>query len=61
MDDETHFWIAQQVAETKNTADLSPLFSKGNGVAGTIPNTLISDGAATLKPLLTRSYGQTNG
>jgi putative transposase len=45
MDDETRFWIAQQVADTKNTADITPLFSKGKEVAGTRPNTLISDGA----------------
>jgi putative transposase len=45
MDDETRFWIAQQVAETKNTADITPLFTKGKEVAGTRPNTLISDGA----------------
>ena len=45
MDDETRFWIAQQVAETKNTADITPLFSKGKEVAGTRPNALISDGA----------------
>jgi putative transposase len=32
MDDETGFWIAQQVAETKNTADITPLFSKGKKV-----------------------------
>jgi putative transposase len=41
----TCFTIAQQVAETKNTADITPLFSKGKEVAGTRPNTLISDGA----------------
>ncbi len=29
MDDENRFWIAQQVAETKNTADITPLFQKG--------------------------------
>ena len=45
MDDETRFWIAQQVAETKNTADITPLFSKGKEIVGTRPNTLISDGA----------------
>ena len=32
MDDETRFWIAQQVAETKNTADITPLFKKGKEV-----------------------------
>ena len=45
MNDYIGFWIAQQVADTKNTADISPLFSKGKDVAGTRPNTLISNGA----------------
>jgi hypothetical protein len=45
MDDETRFWIDQQVEETKNTADITPLFSKSKEVAGTRHNTLISDGA----------------
>jgi transposase-like protein len=49
MDDETRFWIAQQVAETKNTADIAPLYKTGKEVAGTRPNTLISDGAANFK------------
>jgi putative transposase len=44
MDDETRFWIAQQVAETKTTADITPLFSKGKEVAGIGPNIIISDG-----------------
>jgi transposase-like protein len=45
MDDETRFWIAQQVAETKYDADIRPLFQKGKEVADKRPNTLISDGA----------------
>ena len=45
MDDESRFWIAQQVAETKCTADITPLFKKGKEIAETRPNTLISDGA----------------
>jgi len=49
MDDETRFRIAQQVAETKNTADITPLFKKGREVAGTRPSTLISDGAPNFK------------
>ncbi len=43
MDDETRFWIAQQVAETKNTVYITPLFNKGKKVAGIRPNVLISD------------------
>jgi putative transposase len=45
MDDETRFWIAQQVADTKYTANINPLFHKGKQVTGKRPNTLISDGA----------------
>lgn len=45
MDDETRFWIAQQVAETKNTADVQPLFAHAKSITGKRPNTLISDGA----------------
>jgi len=45
MDDETRFWIAQQVADTKNTANVQPLFKEAKQIAGKRPNTLISDGA----------------
>jgi putative transposase len=55
MDDETCFWIAQQVAETKNTSDITPLFSKGKEVAGTRPNTLISDGAPNFHTAFNRA------
>ena len=45
MDDETRFWIAQQVADKKNTSDIQPLFKEGKKVAGKSPSVLISDGA----------------
>jgi transposase-like protein len=45
MDDETRFWIAQQVSGTKYTADIRPLFRKAKEVTGKRPNVLISDGA----------------
>jgi transposase-like protein len=45
MDDETRFWIAQQVADKKNTTDIQPLFKQGKEVAGKRPAVLISDGA----------------
>jgi transposase-like protein len=44
MDDETRFWIAQQVAHTKYTADVSPLLAKGKEIAKTRPKTFITDG-----------------
>jgi putative transposase len=56
MDDETRFWIAQQVADTKNTADITPLFSKGKDVAGIRPNTLISDGAPNFNEAFNREF-----
>ena len=45
MDDQTRFWIAQEVADTKFTADLRPLFQLGKTIAGKQPKTLITDGA----------------
>ncbi len=45
MDDQTRFWIAQEVADTKFTADLRPLFQLGKQVAEKNPKTLITDGA----------------
>jgi transposase-like protein len=45
MDDQTRFWIAQEVADTKYTADLRPLFQLGKEVAEKQPKTLITDGA----------------
>jgi putative transposase len=45
MDDETRFWIAQQVAETKYTADVRPLLHRGKEIANKRPKTFISDGA----------------
>jgi transposase-like protein len=45
MDDETRFWISQQVAGTKYTSDINPLFRKAKEVTGRRPNALITDGA----------------
>jgi hypothetical protein len=60
IDEETRFWIAQQVVDTKNTADITRLFRKGKRVAGTKPKTLISDGDRTFIQHSIRSYGHTN-
>ena len=43
MDDETRFWIAQQVSGSKYVADVRPLFKKAKEIAGKRPNVLISD------------------
>jgi transposase-like protein len=45
MDDETRFWIAQQVADTKYHADIHELFHAGRKAAGKAPHKIITDGA----------------
>jgi len=45
MDDQTRYLIAQQVSDSKFTADITPLFRKAKLVAGKRPSVLISDGA----------------
>jgi transposase-like protein len=45
MDDQTRFWIAQEVADSKYTADIRPLFRLGKEIAGKQPVTIITDGA----------------
>jgi putative transposase len=45
MDDQTRFWIAQQVADTKYTSNIQPLFRHAKEIAGKRPNTMITDGA----------------
>jgi len=45
LDDQTRFLIAQQVANTKYTADVRPLLELGKVVAGKKPKTFITDGA----------------
>jgi len=44
MDDETRFWIAQEIADTKYSHDARTLFRAGVKVAGKKPMTLITDG-----------------
>jgi transposase-like protein len=45
MDDATRFMIAQQVADSKFTQDIRPLFREAKEAMGKQPTTLISDGA----------------
>jgi putative transposase len=44
MDDETRYWIAQEVAETKHTHNARKLFRMAQQVMGKKPKTLITDG-----------------
>jgi transposase-like protein len=56
MDDETRFWIAKEVANTKYTADVQPLFKNGQQFAGKKPVTLITDGAPNFHEAYLREY-----
>lgn len=44
MDDETRYWIAQEVADSKYKHDARALFNKGKEIADKRPNVLITDG-----------------
>jgi len=44
MDDETRFWIAQEVAHSKHSYDARRLFQKAREAIGEKPKTLITDG-----------------
>jgi putative transposase len=44
MDDETRFWIAQEVAESKHKHDARKLFQMAKKVTGKKPMTMITDG-----------------
>jgi putative transposase len=45
MDDETRFWIAKQVSDTKYKEDITPMFARGKILAGKKPMVLVTDGA----------------
>jgi DNA modification methylase len=56
MDDQTRFWIAQQVADTKYTSNIQPLFRDAKQIAGKRPNTVITDGAANFHDAFKKEF-----
>jgi len=56
MDDQTRFWIAQEVADTKNSADIRPLFKQAKAIANKNPRTLITDGAPNFHEAFVDEY-----
>jgi transposase-like protein len=56
MDNDTRFWLAQEVADTKGTADISPLFREGKRAAGKTPHTVITDGAFNFHTAIKAAY-----
>jgi transposase-like protein len=60
MDDETRFWIAKEVANTKYTADVTPLFRQGKKLAGKAPSVVITDGAFNFHSAFEKAYYREN-
>jgi len=56
MDDQTRFWIAQQVADHKGTSDVRQLFKEAKQYSGIIPETIISDGAHNFHTAYMREF-----
>ena len=57
MDDETRFWIAQEVADSKEKHDASRLFHQAWFNAGKAPATMITDGLRTYRTAYKKELG----
>jgi putative transposase len=60
MDDETRFWIAQEVAETKEKHDARAIFLEAKRLMHKQPKTMITDGLPAMQLLLNRSIKEQN-
>jgi putative transposase len=60
MDDETRFWIAQEVAESKDKHDTRVLFSRSKYLMGKTPKTLITDGLLSYSNARQKEFPETN-
>ncbi len=56
MDDETRFWIAQEVAETKMKHDARTLFIRARRLMGKQPKNIITDGLQTYSVASTQIF-----
>jgi transposase-like protein len=56
MDDQTRFWIAQQVADSKYVQDVRPMLQDAAAVAKKKPRVLISDGAQNFDVAWKKEY-----
>jgi putative transposase len=60
MDDQTRFWISQEVADKKYTADVTPLFREARARAGKTPSVIITDGAPNFNSAIRHAYWREN-
>jgi len=56
MDDETRFWIAQEVADTKHNYDARRLFRKARDAIGRKPMTIITDGLPSYREAYLKEF-----
>ena len=56
MDDQTKFWIAQQVADTKYTSNIQLLFKDAKQITSKRPNTVITEGVANFHDAFTKEF-----
>lgn len=56
MDDETRFWIAQEVSDTKEKADARHLLSESRRLIGKKPKTFITDGLGAYHQAWKKEY-----
>jgi transposase-like protein len=61
MDDETRFWIAQEVAETKDRHDARNLLRMPKEVTGKKPSTFITDGLRTYHEAYKKEFWTNKG
>ena len=59
MDDQTRFWIAQEVAETKEKHDARTLFFRAKRLMNKQPKTLITDGLSSYSIACEQVFDQT--
>ena len=60
MDDETRYWIAQEVADSKDKHDARVLFQDAKEIAGRRPETLITDGLGSYHDAFNKVFYQRN-
>ena len=60
MDDETRYWISQQISERKGTSDVRPLFQEGKAITGKKPLVLTSDGARNFHEAYVKEFYTTS-
>ena len=58
MDDQTRFWIAQQVADTKGLADVRQMFKESKKLVDVMPQKIISDGAQNFVRAIQDEYSR---